>query len=586
MTTLSSSKSIAKAILIISSLALPPFVQADAPTATQIRDAANKAAGIMQSSMAQVDPKVPCITCHHGMLPLFALNVARNHGVTVNETQRRQIMLKTFGAMRDIDAAIQGTHVVDENLDASEIMMFGPELGVAPNIGAALHARRLANLQQPDGHWRTMDARPPQSYSNFMVTAVVSKAVGAYLPDSPAVSKKATIAKARQWLAANTPVTNEDATFRLFGLVWTGATPTQINTAATDLMKRQNPDGGWSSMPGQTSDAYSTGEALYALKSTGKISDAAYNQAVSWLLKTQEKDGSWHVKSRLHEVAQISPPKMDTGFPHGTDQITSMFGTTWAVAALSLALPEQKQPAPDIAEVYPKAEPWIEAAAFGTTEQLKAIDPNARTARGSTALMVVANDPARAATLIQRGADAKAAAESGQTALSVAATYAGTAKLVRQLLALGLPAKLGPKAEFHANPMVEVAWTGDVEVARLLLDAGADMRQPMMRAGFIPMSPLKAAVALQSTEVLREFLKRGADPNHVEDVPLLSAAALANRAESTKVLLEAGANPELKDQYGWTPLMHATKGVDHDVNQTEALIRAAIARGSSPSARR
>ena len=94
--------------------------------------------------------------------------------------------------------------------------------------------------------------------------------------------------------------------------------------------------------------------------------------------------------------------------------------------------------------------------------------------------------------------------------------------------------------------------------------------------------PVAATGDLESIEVLREFMKRGADPNTVEDIPLLSAAALSNRAKSARVLIEAGANPELKDQYGWTPLMHATKGVDHDVNLTEAIVRAAIAKNNQP----
>jgi ankyrin repeat protein len=58
-------------------------------------------------------------------------------------------------------------------------------------------------------------------------------------------------------------------------------------------------------------------------------------------------------------------------------------------------------------------------------------------------------------------------------------------------------------------------------------------------------------------------------------VPLLSWAAAFNRPESAKALLEFGADPEMQDGYGWTPMMHA-RGVDHDVNLTEALIQEAI----------
>ena len=231
-------------------------------------------------------------------------------------------------------------------------------------------------------------------------------------------------------------------------------------------------------------------------------------------------------------------------------------------------------PVEEMTQVRPDVPAWVEEVAFGTAAQLEAVDPNAKTAKGSTALMVAACDQVRAARLIERGADPKFAAQSGQTALSVAAGYAGTGPLVKQLLKLGVPAKLDAKAEFHANPLIETAWTGDVEVAKALLDAGADMKAPMLRLGVIPMTPLKAAVALDSAEILREYLRRGADPNTVDEIPLLSWAAIGNRLEAAKALLEGGANPQLKDQYGWTPLMHS-QGVDHDVNPTEKLIRAA-----------
>lgn len=561
---------IASAITILGFL---PAAQAATPD--QIRESANKAVQRMENSMAYLTPKVPCASCHHGMLPLWTLGIARDHGVTVNETLRQNLAVRTYSSLRNVDAAIQGTHVVDATVDVSEALAFAREVGVAPSVTTALYARRLANFQQADGHWKTLDARPPQSYSPFMVTAMTGRTVAAFLPESEADEKFERLNRARQWFVSTQPVSTEDATFRVLGLAWIGGTRQEIHAAAKDLATRQNQDGGFSPMPGRPSDAYSTGEALFALKSTGFARDEVYTRGVDFLLRTQLEDGTWLVKTRLHEVAQISPPKMDTGFPHGNDQITSMFGTTWAVAALSLALPEQKQLVAEITKVRPEAEPWVEIAAFGTPEQMKTIDPNAHTQRGSTALMVAAADPERATMLIQNGADIKAVAASGQTALSIAASYRGTSGLVRQLIQAGVPVTPDHKVEFNANPLVEVAWTGDVEVARALLDAGADMHQVMNRAGFFPMTPIRAAVILNTPEILREYLQRGADPNMVEDIPMLSWAAISNRPEVAKVLIEAGADPTLRDHYGWTPLQHS-HGVDHDVNQTESLIEAAI----------
>jgi hypothetical protein len=56
---------------------------------------------------------------------------------------------------------------------------------------------------------------------------------------------------------------------------------------------------------------------------------------VKLLLKTQQEDGSWFVRTR----ALAFQPWFDAGFPHGHDQWVSAAGTNWATMALALALP-------------------------------------------------------------------------------------------------------------------------------------------------------------------------------------------------------------------------------------------------------
>ena len=84
-------------------------------------------------------------------------------------------------------------------------------------------------------------------------------------------------------------------------------------------------------------DAYATGEALYALHETGMAAtDAVYRRGVEYLLRTQQPDGSWHVKTR----AAGFQPYFESGFPHHHDQWISQSGTVWAVIALSYAVPK------------------------------------------------------------------------------------------------------------------------------------------------------------------------------------------------------------------------------------------------------
>jgi hypothetical protein len=88
------------------------------------------------------------------------------------------------------------------------------------------------------------------------------------------------------------------------------------------------------------SDAYATGEALYALHLAGKMptTDPVYQKGVDYLRQTQAVDGSWHVKTRSIPVQ----PYFESGFPYGHDQWISAAGTSWAAMALTLTIEPQK----------------------------------------------------------------------------------------------------------------------------------------------------------------------------------------------------------------------------------------------------
>jgi hypothetical protein len=84
------------------------------------------------------------------------------------------------------------------------------------------------------------------------------------------------------------------------------------------------------------SDAYASGQALYAL-GVASSNGAPYKKGVSYLMRTQAQDGSWHVKTRSLPVQ----PYFESGFPYGHDQWISAAGTSWASMALSLAVQPQ-----------------------------------------------------------------------------------------------------------------------------------------------------------------------------------------------------------------------------------------------------
>lgn len=104
-----------------------------------------------------------------------------------------------------------------------------------------------------------------------------------------------------------------------------------LKQAVLGVRKGQRADGGWSQLPGMESDAYATGQSLYAMHVAGvSSSDAAFLRGVKYLLRTQDADGSWYVNKRAIPANNF----FDAGFPHGQSQYASLNGTCWATLAL------------------------------------------------------------------------------------------------------------------------------------------------------------------------------------------------------------------------------------------------------------
>src|SRR5262249_57106747 len=98
------------------------------------------------------------------------------------------------------------------------------------------------------------------------------------------------LANARRWLTATRPASTEDATFRLLGLVWASAPAADVAAGVNDLRRLQRIGGGWAQLPSYLPDAYSTGEALYALREAGAAGDLAGRRGIGVLRSTQRSD--------------------------------------------------------------------------------------------------------------------------------------------------------------------------------------------------------------------------------------------------------------------------------------------------------
>jgi ankyrin repeat protein len=103
------------------------------------------------------------------------------------------------------------------------------------------------------------------------------------------------------------------------------------------------------------------------------------------------------------------------------------------------------------------------------------------------------------------------------------------------------------------TPLHLAAFFGKAEVARRLLDAGADVNAVSQNA--MRVEPLHSAAAGRHHEVCRALLIAGADVNAVQrdDYTPLHAAAQHGDDELVELFLSAGADPAARIADGSTP---------------------------------
>jgi len=546
---------------------------ASAQTAPEARAAVTRALPILQRSAANFVSQRACVSCHHNSLAVLTLRMARQRGFSVETKVLDTVEARTFRELRNANAfddAVQVANLSDPTPNDSYLLMAAGAAGIRADLTTGVYARRIARWQREDGHWITSDFRPPHSSSVFTATATAIRAVRTYLPAEAAAERDAVLRRAREWLTRTRPQSTEDAAFRVMGLVWAAASAVETSAAGRDLIERQRSDGGWPQLPRYDSDAYSTGEALYALHEAGvPTSDPVWQKGLKFLVSSQARDGTWHVRTRMLSPAEVSPEYFTTGFPYRKDEFLSYAGSCWAVMALMSALPESPQGAGDVQPTASADAPWARVALFGSPSDLKAaldagLDPNRKTERGTTLLMMAAPDADKVRLLVARGADVKRRGAAGTDALTIAAAHYGTSASLRALLEAGADAQ--PPERGRHSPMQYAAMSGDLESVRLLLARGAEASA----------QAVSESVTFGHPGVVQALVDAGGNVNLTESsgVNLLHWATITNRATVIPVLVKAGVELNAVDDFGYTPLMYAATLDEGDTETLKALLAA------------
>ena len=310
---------------------------------TDIKKSAAKSILLLQESSYTFSNNTPfkCASCHHNTLTSVAAELAVKKGIPVVDSF-------TTSRLSSLAGTVMG--ICNPNL----INQFVPVNFIPPYMLMGLHAEKyqpdfntdiavdcIMGQAKPDGSFLTESGRAPLETGEAHLVTLDVRAIQLYA--APAKKKKADeiIARSKQWLEKLNTNNQQELAFQLLGLQWCGSNKELKMKIADKLISMQNADGGWSQLPTMKSDAYATGQTLYALYESGllKPKNDTYQKGLEYLLKTQDESGAWIVATRVYPIQ----PFVSSQFPpYDENQFISATASNWATLALLNALPDVK----------------------------------------------------------------------------------------------------------------------------------------------------------------------------------------------------------------------------------------------------
>jgi hypothetical protein len=301
------------------------------------RGAIDRGLAFLKADAAKWREEHSCASCHHGTMTVWVLSEAKARGYDGSDTLAEATKW-TKERLASIDKPRDkrpGWNMV--NTPAVYLAMMAEALPAQDALtpadldGIAGH---LVRHQEIDGSWAWSVApaanRPPPVFeSDEVVTLMAETVLGSRAkaePDGTSPTREA-LSRASAWLKTNSkPGPSTQATaLRLFRDVRAGAPREERRSGLERLLSLQNEDGGWGQFADLPSDAYATGQALYFLSLAGVERDLAeIRKGVSFLLATQQPDGSWPMTSRAQPGAK----------PFKNPVPITYFGSAWATLGL------------------------------------------------------------------------------------------------------------------------------------------------------------------------------------------------------------------------------------------------------------
>ena len=246
-----------------------------------------------------------CVSCHHAALVVWSMREAKLRGHAVDEPVLAELT-KWVAESGDGKFTLARPASAPRALSPKAVW-FALSLGANPEPdgisknGMNLLLKTVKSEQTEDGSWSSWpETRPPifgSSDESMTALATLALVPAAAAGDDSAKSVRD---KGIRWLT-RTRTDDDPQSLAMRLVLWQRLSrpAAEWEPLVKRIKERQNPDGGWSQAKGMASDAWATGQALYALAHAGiKPDEPVIARAQEFLIRTQRDDGSWRMTSR------------------------------------------------------------------------------------------------------------------------------------------------------------------------------------------------------------------------------------------------------------------------------------------------
>ncbi len=334
-------------LLMIGSFFINPGISGNAvKTRTDIRSAIERSLPFLEKAgIAWMEGRISiqngdaCVSCHQVPFGIWSQSEARARGILLEDSKYDDLAKQAVaflnrpnkGRVMSWGPVILGLKQSEVDNDTSKILR--------NFLGS------IVEKQQSEGYWRAKGQFPrqnrPSSESDEVATMWTILTLSSFDEMDESVLKSRE--RALDWVQNLEPGESNEWLLTRMLVEHKLEGPILAHKLLEQLLKQQNRDGGWSWLPKDNSNAFSTGQTLYALNLAGvPYKDSHIQNAVNYLLKTQKTDGTWFVDSNL-----TSRDGSDA-----KDYVYTYWGTAWATIGLARSLPVNGRVAEDGSFIY------------------------------------------------------------------------------------------------------------------------------------------------------------------------------------------------------------------------------------------